>query len=163
MKQKIETELNHCLDALASLEPSTEEYTRVLSNLNMLVFTSREFGLGGRAFLPPTALGGTCPEDKSAPDYPEEENAEVEGPDNSKEADPATEADPVPETETAPEKPDVKYEKSQVREALANARLRGLDVAKLIHGVGASSLSGVDPARYGELMDALAKALEELG
>lgn len=78
---------------------------------------------------------------------------------------PAPEPEPEPkaETEPDPEKERPKYEKAQVREALANARLKGLNVANLIHEVGANSLSGVDPSRYGELMDNLAKALEGMG
>lgn len=71
----------------------------------------------------------------------------------------APDEQPAPEPET--DQP--KYEKAQVREALANARLKGLNVANLIHEVGANSLSGVDPSRYGELMDNLAKALEGMG
>lgn len=70
---------------------------------------------------------------------------------------------PEPEPEPEPEKEQPKYEKAQVREALANARLKGLNVANLIHEVGANSLSGVDPTRYGELMANLAKALEGMG
>lgn len=73
------------------------------------------------------------------------------------------EPEPKAETKPDPEKEQPKYEKAQVREALANARLKGLNVANLIHEVGANSLSGVDPSRYGELMDNLAKALEGLG
>ena len=79
----------------------------------------------------------------------------VEAPDEQ----PAPEPAPEPEPET--DQP--KYEKAQVREALANARLKGLNVANLIHEVGANSLSGVDPSRYGELMDNLARALEGMG
>lgn len=71
--------------------------------------------------------------------------------------------EPEPKAETTPGTEQPKYEKAQVREALANARLKGLNVANLIHEVGANSLSGVDPARYGELMDNLAKALEGMG
>lgn len=79
----------------------------------------------------------------------------VEAPDEQ----PAPE--PAPEPEPGTDQP--KYEKAQVREALANARLKGLNVANLIHEVGANSLSGVDPTRYGELMDNLARALEGMG
>ena len=81
----------------------------------------------------------------------------VEAPDEQ----PAPEPAPEPEPEPGTDQP--KYEKAQVREALANARLKGLNVANLIHEVGANSLSGVDPSRYGELMDNLAKALEGMG
>ena len=76
---------------------------------------------------------------------------------------PEPEPEPKAETEPDPEKEQPKYEKAQVREALANARLKGLNVANLIHEVGANSLSGVDPSRYGEMMDNLAKALEGMG
>lgn len=72
----------------------------------------------------------------------------------------APDEQPAPEPAPEPETEQPKYEKAQVREALANARLKGLNVANLIHEVGANSLSGVDPSRYSELMDNLAKALE---
>ena len=75
----------------------------------------------------------------------------------------APDEQPAPERAPEPETDQPKYEKAQVREALANARLKGLNVANLIHEVGANSLSGVDPSRYGELMDNLAKALEGMG
>lgn len=67
----------------------------------------------------------------------------------------------APAAETRPEAP--KYTKEQVREALANARLKGVPVTGLIHSVGADNLSGVAPERYGELMESLQKALEDLG
>lgn len=75
----------------------------------------------------------------------------------------APDEQPAPEPAPEPETDQPKYEKAQVREALANARLKGLNVANLIHEVGANSLSGVDPTRYGELMANLAKALEGMG
>lgn len=85
-----------------------------------------------------------------------EPDATADAPDVQPATEPATES--AATSEPASEQP--KYEKAQVREALANARLKGLNVANLIHEVGANSLSGVDPSRYGELMDNLAKALE---
>lgn len=87
----------------------------------------------------------------------------VGAPDEQPAPEPEPEPEPKAETEPDPEKEQPKYEKAQVREALANARLKGLNVANLIHEVGANSLSGVDPSRYGELMDNLAKALEGMG
>lgn len=88
-----------------------------------------------------------------------EPDATADAPDVQPATEPATES--AATSEPAAEQP--KYEKAQVREALANARLKGLNVANLIHEVGANSLSGVDPARYGELMTNLAKALEGMG
>lgn len=96
---------------------------------------------------------GVTPEQSDAPDT--EPDATADAPD----VQPATES--AATSEPASEQP--KYEKAQVREALANARLKGLNVANLIHEVGANSLSGVDPTRYGELMANLAKALEGMG
>lgn len=88
-----------------------------------------------------------------------EPDATADAPDVQPTTEPATES--AATSEPASEQP--KYEKAQVREALANARLKGLNVANLIHEVGANSLSGVDPTRYGELMANLAKALEGMG
>ena len=92
-----------------------------------------------------------------------ESDTTAEDPDEQSAHAPEPEPEPKAETEPDPEKEQPKYEKAQVREALANARLKGLNVANLIHEVGANSLSGVDPSRYGELMDNLAKALEGMG
>lgn len=103
-------------------------------------------------------------QDDSATGQPDAQEMEsdttTEDPDEQSAHTPEPEPEPKAETEPDPEKEQPKYEKAQVREALANARLKGLNVANLIHEVGANSLSGVDPARYGELMDNLAKALE---
>ena len=100
-------------------------------------------------------------QDDSSTGQPDTTEAE---PDTTAEApDEQSAPEPEPKAETTPGTEQPKYEKAQVREALANARLKGLNVANLIHEVGANSLSGVDPARYGELMDNLAKALEGMG
>lgn len=100
---------------------------------------------------------GVTPEQSDAPDTEPDTTADT--PDVQPAPEPTTES--AATSEPASEQP--KYEKAQVREALANARLKGLNVANLIHEVGANSLSGVDPARYGELMANLAKALEGMG
>lgn len=50
--------------------------------------------------------------------------------------------------------------KEEVRAALADARLKGVNVSKLITDLGAPNLTSVDPADYQKLMDALAKELE---
>lgn len=106
-------------------------------------------------------------QDDSATGQPDTQEMEsdttTEDPDEQSAHAPEPEPEPKAETEPDPEKEQPKYEKAQVREALANARLKGLNVANLIHEVGANSLSGVDPSRYGELMDNLAKALEGMG
>ena len=47
-----------------------------------------------------------------------------------------------------------------MRAALADARLKGVDVSKLIADLGASNLSSVDPDDYPKLMDALNAELE---
>ena len=53
--------------------------------------------------------------------------------------------------------------KEEVRAALADARLKGLNISGLIAAVGASNLSGVDPARYPELLSRLADAIKVVG
>lgn len=58
-----------------------------------------------------------------------------------------------------PEEPTMK--KEDVRAALADARMKGVDISKLIADMGAANLTAVDPADYPKLMAALAKELED--
>ena len=144
----IQTEMARCLERMSTLTPGSEDYQQTLGCLSNLMFLSQSEHRGfPQCPTGPVGDPGVTPEQSDAPDM--EPDATADAPDEQ----------PAPEPET--EHP--KYEKAHVREALANARLKGLNVANLIHEVGANSLSGVDPARYGELMDNLAKALEGMG
>ena len=142
----IQTEMARCLERMSTLTPGSEDYQSVLGSLSNLAFLRQQQQL---ADIVIPGQYDTADELPDTADVGPHDTA-VEAPDEQ----PAPEPAPEPETEQP------KYEKAQVREALANARLKGLNVASLIHEVGANSLSGVDPARYGELMDNLAKALE---
>ena len=150
----IQTEMARCLERLSTLTPGTEDYQQTLGCLSNLMFLSQSEHRGfPQCPTGPVGDPGVTPEQSDAPDT--EPDATADAPD----VQPATES--AATSEPASEQP--KYEKAQVREALANARLKGLNVANLIHEVGANSLSGVDPTRYGELMANLAKALEGMG
>ena len=108
----------------------------MLGSLSNLAF------LGQQQQLADIIIPGRDDSDDEQPDTTEAE------PDNTAEAPDgrsAPEPEPEPKAETTP------------------ARLKGLNVANLLHEVGANSLSGVDPSRYSELMDNLARALEGMG
>ena len=151
----IQTEMARCLERMSTLTPGSEDYQSVLGSLSSLAFLRYQGQLDDIIIRD---------QDDSATGQPDTQEMEsdttTEDPDEQSAHAPEPEPEPKAETEPDPEKEQPKYEKAQVREALANARLKGLNVANLIHEVGANSLSGVDPARYGELMDNLAKALE---
>ena len=130
LKARLETEQERCLEKLAELEPGAQEYANCLYDLQHLNDWLR-YGFG------------------------EEEPAPVP-------VEPVASA-PVPapaDSEPAPTSAEPGMKKEDVRAALAEARMKGVDVSKLIGDVGAANLSGVDPADYPKLMDALAKELE---
>lgn len=142
----IQTEMARCLERMSTLTPGSEDYQSVLGSLSSLAFLRYQGQLDDIVIPGQYDIADEQPDTADVGPH----DTAVEAPDEQ----PAPEPAPEPETDQP------KYEKAQVREALANARLKGLNVANLIHEVGANSLSGVDPARYGELMDNLAKALE---
>lgn len=63
--------------------------------------------------------------------------------------------------EPAPVPAEPTMKKEDVRAALADARMKGVDISKLIADMGAANLTAVDPADYPKLMAALAKELED--
>jgi hypothetical protein len=79
---------------------------------------------------------------------------------------PDPDPEPAPDQASAPEKAPEKTQgkgdapglkKEDVRAALADARLAGIDVSKLISDLGCAKLSDVDAADYPKLMEALAQ------
>lgn len=152
----IQTEMSRCLERMSTLTPGSEDYQSVLGSLSSLAFLRYQGQLDDIIIRD---------QDDSATGQPDAQEMESDTTteDPNEQSAHTPEPEPKAETEPDPEKEQPKYEKAQVREALANARLKGLNVANLIHEVGANSLSGVDPSRYGELMDNLAKALEGMG
>ena len=152
----IQTEMARCLERMSTLTPGSEDYQSVLGSLSSLAFLRYQGQLDDIIIRD---------QDDSATGQPDAQEMESDTTteDPNEQSAHTPEPEPKAETEPDPEKEQPKYEKAQVREALANARLKGLNVANLIREVGANSLSGVDPSRYGELMDNLAKALEGMG
>lgn len=67
-----------------------------------------------------------------------------------------TEIKPVPESAESPSEATAKtYSSSEVRKAVVDARLRGVDTAALFRKYGAEVFQGVPEARYPELMKEL--------
>lgn len=137
LKSRLETEQERCLAQLAELTPGSEEHSRLLYGLHSLSdWLKYDFLCADE--------GEGVPEHVIAP-TPE----------------PITPAPAEPaDSEPAPTTGEPQMKKEDVRAALAEARMKGVDVSKLIADVGAANLSSVDSADYPKLMDALAKELE---
>lgn len=138
MVEFLKSELERCKTAMTQNDPATEAYRIALASMNELSYMlDREM----HPILPGPIVDDFAP----PPDIEKGEVAPVA-------------AKPVKEEAPAPSAP--KMKKEDVRAALADARLKGVDVSKLISGLGAANLSGVDPDDYPKLMDALAAELE---
>lgn len=127
----LEKEQARCLAKLAELDPGTEAYSNCLYSLQHVSGWLHDLD-----FSP-------CDDATPAPAKP---------------AVPAP-AEPA-DSEPAPTSVEPQMKKEDVRASLAEARMKGVDVSKLISDLGAANLSSVDPADYPKLMDALAKELE---
>ena len=143
LKTRLETEQERCLEKLAELEPGAQEYCNCLYALQHL----NDWLRYGFSEEEPHTLGKPFPfiVDDPAP-VPAENPVKA----------PAEPADSVPVPTTC----ESSMKKEDVRAALADARMKGVDVSKLIADLGAANLSSVDPVDYPKLMDALAKELE---
>lgn len=141
MREFLKQEIERCKTAMAQNDPSGDGYRNAFSSLRelqyMLAFEVESTN--------PHACSCRCNDANSpAPDIEEEKPAPAH-------VEAKTEA-PKPDAPT--------MKKEDVRAALADARLKGVDVSKLITDLGASNLSGVDPSDYPALMAALNAALE---
>lgn len=138
MVEFLKNELERCKVAITKAEPGTEAYRNALAAMNELRYI---LDCEKRPILPEPVIDDFAP----SSDIEKGEEAPVV-------------AEPVKKEAPAPSAP--KMKKEDVRAALADARLKGVDVSKLISGLGAANLSGVDPDDYPKLMDALAAELE---
>lgn len=140
MKAFLTKELERCKTAMTDTRPGEEEYQRALESLRSIWYTLRydcepiQDPDGANPDTLPEPEASDTPTGAEEPEQPPEE--------------------PKP----APSTP--KLKKEDVRAALADARLKGVNVSKLIADLGASNLSGVDPSDYPRLMETLAKELE---
>lgn len=138
LKSRLETEQERCLARLAELTPGSEEYDRcwtaVCGITNVIRYELTDYTEPAGVPAPPVHTPAPIEPVVITPSPAE-----------------ATTLD-------TPTEPPMK--KEDVRAALADARMKGVDVSKLIADMGAANLTGVDPADYPKLMDALAKELE---
>lgn len=166
MTEFMQKECYRLIDKLAETDPTTEAYHIVLSSIERLdaigttideiakMRETREL----TAILRPDVIANEVKEQfdeiLSAPGNPFTKGtfpAEVKQ-DVVKEDSATTE--PVNEEKT--------YEAAEVRRALVSARGRGVDVKAILSQVGADNFTAVPEAKYSEVMDALAEALEAL-
>lgn len=148
MKTFLTNEIERCKAAMTKHDPDTEAYHMALMNLREL-----QYALDRETY--PDPFCAPAPQEHE----PEENKDTGDAPDTAPDATP-DEPDALSETEhpKTDDKPTLK--KEDVRARLADARLKGVNVSKLISDLGAANLSGVDPADYPKLLDALAKELE---
>ena len=135
MEKFLKNELERCKTAMTQNDPATEAYRIALQNLRELQYAIQ--------YHNPAPM---CQTDDFCTPPPDTEKGE-EAPAKS-----------APAEEPKPDTP--KLKKEDVRAALADARLKGVDVSKLIADLGAANLSSVDPDDYPKLMGALSKELE---
>lgn len=153
----VASELNRMLLRQKELDPSTPEYSTLLRNIELLAGTA-DLYIDIMDYL--AQAGMQCEEDRitqvtvapfvaQAIQERAEEETKTEAPENVVEFPPVDE--PPFETDAAPES----YTLVDVRAALRDAKLRGVNIKELVQSFGATNLTDLDPAKYGELMKKL--------
>lgn len=137
-------ELNRLIQLLPITDPTSEEYSRLLYNVEKLACCVETID---------TVLEELMP----APDNivaitsaatPDEEGAAEDTRPGAGEAEEEASAEVV-------ELPSVTYTLAQVRAALIVAKKQGVDIKALINGCGAANLSDLPAEKYAELMKRL--------
>ena len=144
MQQLILTEARRVYDALTGLDPLSEEYNRCLAQLSQLLWLSGD--VQRVASVPAAETGAQEPVESVAKAVAED-----------------AEPDPEPEPETGKSTEELKAFRIETREALAEAKLKGVNIADIIKKFGVNKFSSVPDDRLPELRADLKKALEELG
>ena len=144
MQQLILTEARRVYDALTGLDPLSEEYDRGLAHLSQLLWLSGD--VHHVAGVPAVETDAQEPVGSLAKAVAE--NAKT---------------DPEPEPETGKSAEELKAFRIETREALAEAKLKGVNIADIIKKFGVNKFSSVPDDRLPELRADLNKALEELG
>lgn len=131
--------------ALPTLEPGTEEYSRVLEQFSTMSWRIGELeGLAVNALTPAPVL---TPDPEPAPVTVDEE---------------PTPAPEEPKTGGRAEVKDWEKYRLTLRERLGEARLKGVNTSGLIAAMGVGKFSSVPDEKLPELSDLLDKALKEL-
>ena len=144
MQQLILTEARRVYDALTGLDPLSEEYDRGLAHLSQLLWLSGD-----------VRQAAAVPAAETSAQEPVESVAKAVAED--------AEPDPEPEPETGKSTEELKAFRIETREALAEAKLKGVNIADIIKKFGVNKFSSVPDDRLPELRADLNKALEELG
>ena len=148
MQQLILTEARRVYDALTGLDPLSEEYDRGLAHLSQLLWLSGD--VHQVAAVPAAETRAQEPVEGVAKAVAED-------------AEPDPEPEPETESETGKSAEELKAFRIETREALAEAKLKGVNIADIIKKFGVNKFSSVPDDRLPELRADLKKALEELG
>ncbi len=132
MKNFLLQEMERCKKAMEAHEPTTQEYKLALDSLMYMATTLHLEYEQTKPMVIPAPGAETEKPARESGNAPEGNGKEGNGP---------------------------TIKKEDVRAELADARLKGIDVSALIASVGASNLSGVDPAKYPDLLERLHKEL----
>ena len=161
MNKHVASELERLLSLQPTLDPSTDSYTILCSNLEMLAYQSEMYDAIEQYIEEAKAPDGTVTKVVMHPALSEKlESIADEHPVEGSPFPPADEEAPSKVVELHPVVADaaqVSYKLEDVRAALVEARKRGVNVTELLKEFGVDNLGAFPAGRYGELM----KRLEE--
>ena len=144
MNDIIPREIRRVVDALERAEPGSEEYGRLLSNLNDLTYIEAARACSAKR-REETAESPTPKSDTPAHVKAAVEEALGLTTEEAPAAEPKPEPKPEPDTGHT-------YTKEEVRAALAKSRKSGVSVTALLESLGYDNFSAVPAGEYGAVM-----------
>lgn len=153
-------ELKRMLERQKQLDPATQEYCQLLTNIEILGHTC-DLYVDIESYIAAAGLVDGITKVELAPglvDLLKEQESKIvelhpdpeEGTFLGAEAGEESQEEPV--HEPVDEAAQVSYDLVTVREALKNAKKRGVDIKALIQSFGATNLTDLPEEKYGELM-----------
>lgn len=141
-----DTEIQRMARSISVMDPSSEAYGQMLSNMTDLIWLA--YRIGPATQEKPDVIDVTPAHVKKAV----EEDLGLDTPEE-----PVAKIVPEPVSEPAPET-GRSYTKEEVRAALAESRKRGVKVTELLGELGYDNFSAVPAGEYGAVMAKLGKA-----
>lgn len=162
MSKHVASELERLLSLQQTLDPSTDSYTTLCRNIELLAYQSEMYDEIERYIEVAKAPDGTVTNVVMHPALSEKlesiaDEHPVEGspfPAAGEEA-PSKVVELHPVTAEVADAAQVSYKLEDVRAALVEARKRGVNVTELLKGFGVDNLGAFPAGRYGELMKKL--------
>ena len=150
MNQYTANEFSRILAVITETDPTTTEYHIALQSLECFA---------GIADSIEEIMGQIFQETGEEPDLEGkivkiEFNPEAPKQQAQEELAEKTEPDPEPAADPEPE-PEITYDLVTVRQAMRDAKKRGVDIVEIVKSFGATNLTDLDPSKYDELMKKL--------